>query len=329
MTKIDVVVTWVDPNDPKWIKEKNQYLTEEEKKLNGVEKFRDWNLFKYWFRALEKYAPWINNVFFVTYGHIPSWLNQDNSKLRILRHDDFMPSEALPTFNSQAIELCLGNIKDLNENFIYFNDDVFLNNEVRPEDFFVKGKPCDTALFNVVTPHFGGIEHAIVNNLELINKYFYKRDIEKKYFLNFYNYRYGMNILRNFLLYPWKNFTGFFEPHSAVSLKKSTFKKIWNLEKNTLNETVNSKFREKSNLNFWLMRYWQICEGDIYPRKPNFSKMCYVNDEINFLSNEIANGKSKVLCINDSNDISDYENRKEKLIAAFEAKYPTKSSFEV
>lgn len=328
MNNIDAVVTWVDPTDPVWIKEKRRYLTQEEQALNGEEKFRDWNVFKYWFRAIEKFAPWINNVYFVTYGHVPDWLNTKSGRLKVISHETFMPSEALPTFNSQAIELCFGNIKGLSENFIYFNDDMFLNNETTPEDFFLKDKPRDIALFNAVTPHQGGIEHAIVNNLEVINKYFNKREIEKKYFFNFYNYRYGKNVFRNLFLFPWRDFTGFYEPHTALSLKKSTYAKVWKLEDQILNETVYSRFREKNNVSFWLMRYWQICEGNMIPRKLSFSRMLYINNDIDLIKKEILYGKAKVLCINDSDKITDYESRKEQLIAAFNVKFPDKSSFE-
>lgn len=329
MSEIDIVVTWVDSNDSEWLAEKNKYLNDGEIELNGEDRFRNWELFKFWFRAIETNAPWIRKIHLVTYGHLPNWINMDNPKLNIVKHEDYMPKTALPTFNSQAIELCLHKINGLSENFIYFNDDVFLNNKVSPEDFFVGNLPSDTALFNVITPHFGGIEHAIVNNIEIINKYFVKRKVEKKFFSNFYNYKYGLNIIRNILLYPWKEFTGFYEPHSAASLKKSTFEKVWELEEGILKETVNSKFREKNNLNFWIMRYWQICEGKIYPRNPKFSKMCYINDKIENIRHEIINGKCKVLCINDSTDVSDYNYRKEILNSSFESKYPNKSSYEI
>lgn len=329
MSDIDIVVTWVDSSDLKWLEEKKKFLSSQNIELNGEAKFRDWEIFRYWFRAIEKNAPWVRKVHLVTYGHLPRWLNTDNPKLNIVNHKDFIPIEALPTFNSQAIELCLHRIEELSEKFIYFNDDMFLNNTVIPEDFFVQDLPCDTAIFNVITPHFGGIEHAMVNNIEIINKYFAKHKIEKKFFFNFYNYRYGFNIIRNILLYPWKEITGFYEPHSAVSLKKTTFEKVWNLEERVLKDTVNSKFRNKNDLNFWIMRYWQICEGNISPRKPSFSKMLYINDYIENITKEIIKGKSKILCINDSDEITDYEFRKENLISSFEIKYPDKSSYEI
>ncbi|MFB8533120.1 hypothetical protein [Enterococcus casseliflavus] len=56
---------------------------------------------------------------------MPSWLETNNKKINLVKHEEIMPSTSLPTFNSQAIELCLNRIEGLSTNFVYFNDDVF------------------------------------------------------------------------------------------------------------------------------------------------------------------------------------------------------------
>ena len=48
MEKIDFIVTWVDSNDPSWIESYNYYRPN--KPIQDRGRFRDWNLFKYWFR---------------------------------------------------------------------------------------------------------------------------------------------------------------------------------------------------------------------------------------------------------------------------------------
>ena len=91
--KIDFVILWVDGSDPKWIKDKEKYV---EKSVNGSEsdnRFRDWDNLKYWFRGVEKYAPWVNKIHFITYGHLPEWLNLNNEKLDIVRHEDIIDKE--------------------------------------------------------------------------------------------------------------------------------------------------------------------------------------------------------------------------------------------
>lgn len=57
MEKIDFVVPWVDSNDPEWIALYNHYRPEKPIKDNS--RFRDWDIFRYWFRAVERYAPWV------------------------------------------------------------------------------------------------------------------------------------------------------------------------------------------------------------------------------------------------------------------------------
>ena len=113
MEKIDFVILWVDGSDEKWLKEKNKYTN-----IKGdasINRFRDFGNLQYLFRGIEKYADFVNNIFFITWGHIPSWLNVNHPKLKIIRHDQFIPNKYLPTFNSNVIELNLHRIKDLSE----------------------------------------------------------------------------------------------------------------------------------------------------------------------------------------------------------------------
>ncbi|WP_293731027.1 Stealth CR1 domain-containing protein, partial [uncultured Actinobacillus sp.] len=70
MQKIDFVVTWVDGNDPVWQASKAKYAKEANVILNSEARYRDWEIFKYWFRAVEKYAPWVNKIFLITEGHL-------------------------------------------------------------------------------------------------------------------------------------------------------------------------------------------------------------------------------------------------------------------
>ena len=48
---------------------------------------------------------------------------------------DIRESDALPTFNSHAIELNLHRIPGLAPAFLYFNDDFFLGQRAFPDDF--------------------------------------------------------------------------------------------------------------------------------------------------------------------------------------------------
>lgn len=134
--KIDIVILWVDGNDEEWIKEKNKYL--ELKGASKANRFRDCENLQYLFRGIEKDAPWVNKIFFITWGNIPKWLDTNNEKIVVEKHEDFIPEQYLLTFNSNVIEMNLYRIKKLSEKFVLFNDDLFILKNLEPTDFLKK-----------------------------------------------------------------------------------------------------------------------------------------------------------------------------------------------
>ena len=54
----------------------------------------------------------------------------------LVDHAAILPPDALPTFNSHAIESALHRVPDLAEHFVYLNDDFFLGRPLGPETFF-------------------------------------------------------------------------------------------------------------------------------------------------------------------------------------------------
>ena len=56
--------------------------------------------------------------------------------MTVVPHAEIMPADALPTFNSHAIETSLHHIPGLAEHWLYFNDDFFLGRPLRPEALF-------------------------------------------------------------------------------------------------------------------------------------------------------------------------------------------------
>jgi len=81
--KIDFVVAWVDGNDPVWQEKKSSYdgsVNTSKQSMNSVKAYREWGTFKYWFRGVEKFAPWVNKVYLVTDQQKPSWLDINSEK---------------------------------------------------------------------------------------------------------------------------------------------------------------------------------------------------------------------------------------------------------
>ncbi len=325
--KIDFVIIWVDGDDPNWLEEKAKYSPGF--RADGKKhRFRDWDNLRYWFRGVEKCAPWVNNIFFVTWGHIPSWLNTSNPKLKIVKHSDFIPKEYLPTFSSHTIELNLHRIKDLSENFVYFNDDFFILNKTEKEDFFVGNVPKDSAILYTNVPTGTIMDNIITNNFALINKHFRSKEVIKKDFFKWFTLKNGKYLYNNIALYPFKNFTGIRFEHLPNSFNKKTFYKVWEAEYEVLHTTCLHRFRDASDVNQWVMKYWQICEGNFAPRNVKWGKY-YEYTEDNSRLNSLFESKCKTICLNDVSENYDFESAKKLTIDLFEKKFPEKSSFEI
>jgi hypothetical protein len=92
---------------------------------------------RYSLRSLNKYLPWHNGtIFIVTDNQIPTWLNVENKRIKIIYHEDIIPKHINPTFDSSTIECFLDKIPNIGEIFIYLNDDFFFNNFIHPSFFF-------------------------------------------------------------------------------------------------------------------------------------------------------------------------------------------------
>lgn len=328
--KIDFVLIWVDGNDPKWRAEKNIY--DGKSGDDRDVRFRDWENLKYWFRGVEKYAPWVNNVYFVTWGHIPKWLNVNCEKLHIINHKDYIPKEYLPTFSSHVIELNLHRIKGLQEQFVYFNDDMFLIDNVKASDFFKNNKPCDSAILSpAIKKNKFGIGNVELNNMAIVNSYFQKNKQIKAKVSKWYNTKYELkHLIKNICLSPWNSFTAFYEFHVASSFLKSTFDEIWDKEFDELDEVCKHRFRDiRLDVNQWLMRDWQLASNNFLPRSTKFARLFTLDAESNI--EYVLNNKAKMVCLNDSEDLTDeeYEGLKAAVIREFEKKLPEKSIYEI
>ena len=327
MEKIDFVVTWVDNSDAKWLAVRNEY-SPANKKMNDENRYREYGFLKYWFRAVEKYAPWVNKVFLVTSGHLPKWIDTNHEKLVHIKHEDYIPTEYLPTFNSNVIELNLHRIPELSNHFVLFNDDLFLNSPTKPNDFFYKGLPKDFGIYSFCIPwlEFSSIEF---NNVKTINKHFPNRRDMWENWNKYFNLGYGLTQFRTLLTFPWPHVTGYFNAHLTTSILKKNMFILWEKESELLDQVSKHKFREITDVNQWLISHWQVESNEFYPQKKKFGKLRYI-DNYEPIINDLKKEKYKVLCINDQTDMNiDTEKAAEVILKEFEAKFPEKSSYEL
>ena len=329
---VDFVVTWVDGEDPEWQEERDRCLNLNlnNKEDNHKGRYRAWDSFRYWFRAVEKYAPWVNSVFLVTWGHIPPWLNKDAPKLNIVKHTDFIPSGYLPTFNCNSIEINLFRIKELQEQFIYFNDDVFLARPVKKEEFFLNGKPRHTA---VATPWINRNRelpyYLFFNVYGEINKKNNITECIKKNPEKWFSHLYRKSRFEN--LYPYRNgvIPGMFFSHVGIPFLKTTMGETYKKYEKACDETTAYKFRDIHQITHQLFSIEDIINGRFEPSVNDWGVNIGIEDS-NTIDKVLTNRQTKMFCLFDGNyddEIVRQINR--NLEEVFEKHFPEKSSFEL
>lgn len=169
---IDLVYMWVDGNDAEWQAKRAHYSGECLDRSRGadaisVARWRNNDELRYSLRSVEMYAPWVNHIYIITDNQRPEWL-ANHPKVSVVDHREILPPEALPTFNSEAIESCLYKIKGLCEHFIVANDDTLFAQKVEPTDFFLSdGRPIvRLSRFNRKKALRRGLYHRTVRRMQ-------------------------------------------------------------------------------------------------------------------------------------------------------------------
>lgn len=145
----DVVIAWVDGDDPIHKRKKAAYLTPN-KEVNfddvaGEARYKSTGEIYYCVASILRYAPWVRKIFIVTDSqnpHVDEFVARnfpDNRiPIELVDHTVLFRGyeQYLPTFNSLAIATMLWRIPGLSDRFLYFNDDVFLAAPVEEEMWF-------------------------------------------------------------------------------------------------------------------------------------------------------------------------------------------------
>jgi hypothetical protein len=142
---IDLIYMWVDGNDPAWRAKRQKYMpsnANSSSQTTAEARWRNNDELRFSLRSVEMFAPWINHIYVVTDNQRPEWLNTEHPKLTVVDHTEIMPADALPVFNSSAIESCIYKIPGLSEHFLMGNDDTLFTAAVTPDIFFKEdGRP--------------------------------------------------------------------------------------------------------------------------------------------------------------------------------------------
>ncbi len=291
---MDIVITYVNGQDPLWQKDyedtfNTPYL---------VKHYRDWGTLPFLLRGIEKYMPYIEKVHLVVAreSQVPSWI--DREQVHIVLHEEIIPAEYLPTFNSATIGLFLYRIPGLSEKYLYFNDDIFPLQHCPADMFFPDGKS------------------AIKFSTNLFTKGFYKKHVRNSYRLarTLLGQRYGLCFKR--------------PQHICIPMQREACEEVFEKATPQILESLTPK-RSENNLNQSLFLNYLYYSGRAISRRipaKHCSMAVYSADQI---SRYILNPKYPLICIN---DVSMGEEQQERMNAAihyaFKRHFPHKSRFE-
>lgn len=291
-SNIDFVFPYVNSDDENWQKLYKENVGNESSWAAGIERFRDSGTLKYLFRGIEKNLPWINKVHMLvaSKSQVPSWIN--TNVVDIITHDQFIPKEYLPTFNSTAIEMFLPNL-NVSEKFIYSNDDLFPFKKLN-EDYFFKGnlpsyqitlrRFLDTAPGDIIRRNcYNLITREKVNNRVVTTQ------------------------------------------HGTISYRLSWIKECYKKYKEQILNSC-TKFRDNKNFNQYLYAFYQMFCKVINNTEKNIA--CYITNQKQI--EKILNSSFETfdfVCINDDNSTTKEEWK--KIINKLDKYFPVKSKYEL
>lgn len=317
---IDLVYLWVDGNDPAWQAKKaafQQQATGVNPQAVNACRFVENDELKYSLRSAEKFAPWIRRIYIVTDNQTPSWLDTTNPRIRIVDHREILPPDALPVFNSNAIELRLAHIPNLAEHFLVANDDTLFGLPVEPSFFFDDGgRPIVRLKPQSIRRHLSQIYCLTIYRMqELICARFGKR----------------------YTLAPH---------HNIDAYLKSAYRECMEEFADLAERTVRNRFRTENDLQRVVVAYFMLAKADArLSRTGRYNRAVgwigrlrcwltghYLTDSrcIPLTTRELAKVFAKynpaLFAVNDSQEATDDDRRRMKQY--LETKFPEKSAFE-
>jgi Stealth protein CR2, conserved region 2/Stealth protein CR3, conserved region 3/Stealth protein CR4, conserved region 4 len=301
--EIDVVFSWVDGSDPALSSCRSRLLAcaalgdgdDADARTRQIDELR------YALRSVDQNAPWVRRVFIATDSRLPDWLIADHPKVSVVRASEhFSDPDALPTFNSHAVETQLHHIDGLAEHFLYCNDDMFFGRPVAPSMFFT---PAGISRFiespiriggGTVTTSLSGHENAARNNRRLLAD------------------RFGYLITRHLA-------------HSPAPLRRSVLAELEAEFPAEFAATQASRFRSVTDISVTnsLYHYYALLTGRAVPHES--ARTCYVDTTshagLGLLTGLSARRDTDFFCLNDGSEPEADETYRTTAVSDFLATY--------
>ena len=300
---IDYVVPYVDGTDKFW---QDQFMKCKsgctyDDKLELAKRYSPNTLFKYQFRGIEKFMPWIKTVHLLvsSQSQVPTWINQNN--VHVVEHKDFIPNNILPIFNSSTLECFLHRIPNLAECFVYSNDDFYITNYIAKEELFDEIMPLSSFHIRHVNPNCN-------ESYQRMNMIITKFICEK-------------------LKIPYQDWTFFIQDHVQRAMNKTIFEKIYNMFEDDILKRC-TRFREDNNFSQAFFTMYYMCSTQLkYKTKIPYRRFDFFSEfyqMIDFFNQTSKKNYPKFLCLNNNDNNNDIA-----ILGKFEELFPAKSKYEI
>ncbi|MGK0412508.1 MAG: hypothetical protein ACJA1B_000705 [Polaribacter sp.] len=268
---VDAVITWVDSTDVVWQNNINKYL---EKKIdwnneNTINAYHSINEIEITIISILKNAKFIKNIYLVTDNQQPKNFDKlqevaKKSKVNLIVIDHKVIFKGyehyLPTFNAITIETLIYKIPNLNEHFLFFNDDFFVMKETKIEDFFIGNL---TVIRGKWDSYY---EDKTIRKLTLKLKSIFKK-------VDYNRVGYKLCQQNTAKLLGFKKYVRI--DHTPVAMKKSAIEAYFKLNPKSLENNI--KFRFRNHTQFVIMSLSNLLEiqKNTFILKNNFNLSYY------------------------------------------------------
>jgi hypothetical protein len=300
---IDVVIAWVDGDDPELARKRSNYVHATNIPVGSgahSTRFASSNEIRYCVLSILRFSPFVRNIFIVTDQQDPG-ISDDVRKyfperlgsIRIVDHKEIFEGfeSYLPTFNSICIANMVWRIKGLSENFIYFNDDTFLIRSLKPEDWFVDGRPVIRGRWVMSTT-----PRALWNSIRIsFNRHFLgKPDFEPRA-----SFHLGQWNAAALLGFKFRYFTTSHTPHAV---NRKLVEDFFSKNDSLLKKNLSFRFRDHSQFTFIsLSNHLQLLDGNRHIAGPALAYLKPQGRAVDYVDRKIAlcesNPGIKFLCI--------------------------------
>ena len=263
---MDAVITYVDITE----KFKEDYSSHVKKELEE-NRFRSYGVLDLQVKGIRKYLPYINNIFIVV-SNLEQVNGIDLEGCKIITHDMIIPPKYLPCFNSCVIEMFLHRIPNLDEEFLYFNDDIFIVNNIPSTYWFKNGKPNLYPVINDFKKEDTNIYHNnLYNSTQIVSKSLkYENKYKDKYIV---------------------------QSHTVRPFLKSTCIKVFNKFVLNIIQSL-TRTRHSRNFNATIFNDYDFLSLNYNKRKDEYSY--FESHEIDSIIKDINDRKNPIICINDN-----------------------------